>query len=100
VGRRHVDAFPLMLRALRDAVQSWKGGTAPTRPPGSPTSRIHRPSSQAPPLGARELVQAGSPTAPIRVAGCRRLGHPPPPPNCRRLGQAPAKSMVRRPPWS
>jgi hypothetical protein len=27
VGRRLVDAFPLLLRAHRDAIRSWKGGT-------------------------------------------------------------------------
>jgi hypothetical protein len=26
VGRRRVDAFPLLLRALRDAIRRWKGG--------------------------------------------------------------------------
>jgi hypothetical protein len=43
---------------------------------------ITQPSSlttSAPP-GARGLVRAGSPTGPIRAAGCRRLGPPPPPP--------------------
>jgi hypothetical protein len=47
------------------------------RQPGTPAPRHRDPSPQAPPSVARGLVRAGSPTGPIRAAGCPRLGSPP-----------------------
>jgi hypothetical protein len=78
VGRWRVDAFPLLLRVRCGAVRSWKGGTrrrclgAVRRVPD-----ITQPSSliTSTPTGGSGLVRAGSPTGPIRAAGCHHPGH-------------------------
>jgi hypothetical protein len=63
-------------RAARDDEASTPCAGRPgiTQPPSLITST---------PTGARGLVRAGSPTGPIRAAGCRRSGPPPPPPGRR-----------------